>query len=134
MKQLNVRDETHKLGRELSLKTGKSLLDVVKEALEQYEQSLRVVDEDDIVNKYLNETASVIVERLCMVLPEVLREEVPKVVEATVRELRRLQEELREQQAKELERLLLEAEAEDDLPVVSYQEAYEPEADSVEAD
>ena len=132
MKQFNVHDVTHKLGRLLSLQTGKSIMAVVDEALEMYERSLKESgEEDELVDRLLNEAAAAIAERLCIVVPEVLREEVPRVVESTVRELHRLQEEMRQQQAKELEQVLRESTPEapeDDLEEVTYEEIYGPDA------
>lgn len=133
MKQFNVRDETHALGRDLSHKTGRSIIIVVQEALEQYERSLRGGnEEDELISRLLDEAAAAITERLCVVIPAALRVVVPTVVEAAVVELRRVQEELREQQAKELEEILRESTPEapeDDLRVVSYEELYGEEQD-----
>ena len=116
MKQLNVRDETHLLGKVLSAKSGKSLLDVVEEALRLYNKKLEA---DESESDLLQRAASVIDERMCRIVHE-------EVVSA-MDEVTRLQEEMREQQAKELNRLLLEATPEapaDDLKEVAYEEMY----------
>lgn len=124
MKQFNVRDETHLLGRELSVRSGKNLLTVVHEALELFEKSLEESGgEDELVDRFLSEAASTIVERTGKVLTIILHEEVPKAVEEATVELRRRQEELREQQAEELEQILKEVTPEapeDDLEEVPF--------------
>lgn len=118
MKQFNVRDGTHKLGRELSLRTGKSILDVVQEALEVYEKKLVGPEEERGI---LLRAVTVIDERMC--------EAVHEGVLSTIDEVLRLQEELREQQAKEMEQLLAETSTgedgdRDDLEEVPYEEIY----------
>lgn len=122
MKQFNVRDDTHALGRSLSYETNKSLIVVVQEAMEMYEKSLKVKEdenenEDALANRLLNEAASVIVARICITISEVVREEVPKAVGEMIAKLQ-------EERAKESERqaqLLRESEA---LPLASYEEVY----------
>ena len=116
MKQFNVREETHKLGRLLSLKTGKSVIVVVQEALELYEKKL---DGSEVESNLLQRAADVIVKRMS----RVVREEVP----FAIGEFERLQEEMRQQQAKELEQALRESTPEapeDDLEEVTYEEIY----------
>lgn len=129
MKQFNVRDETHRLGRELSIRTGKSLLNVISEALLLYRDKLeKEGGEDQLIDRFLREASSVIVERLCIVIPEALSTEVPKIVEATVEKLRKVQEEIEERQLRELSQLAIEptlAEAEaKPLRDASYEETY----------
>lgn len=120
MKQFNVRDETHALGRQLSYETGKSLIVVVQEAMELYEKSLgeaKVEDTDEMVTRLLSEAASVIVERLCVVIPGVLREEATKAIDGAVGKLY-------EERAKESEKQAQLLRKSEDLPVVPYEEAY----------
>lgn len=116
MKQFNVYDETHKLGRELSLRTGKSLLIVVSEALKLYRDKIEgSVKENDLLLR----AVTVIEERMCLVVHEEVSHAIDEVV--------RLQEEMREKRAKELEQLLREATPEapeDDLKEVPYEELY----------
>jgi len=116
MKQFNVRDVTHVLGKLLSLQTGKSVLDVVHEALEMYQRNFENNEQE---SEILQRAVAVIDERMC----QVVHEEVAHAMD----ELSRLQEEVREQRAKELEQLLRETTPEapeDDLEVVQYKEAY----------
>jgi len=130
MKQFNVRDETHQLGRELSCKTGKCLLDVVQEALSLYQDKLEPSQDDKLVNRFLQEAAEELTTKMCETLTaatvkmsrvieeahvsihKVVRVEVPLVVEATAERLREAQEVLEAEQLRELEQLLAEAEAE----------------------
>jgi len=129
MKQFNVREETHKLGRLLSLQTQKSILDIVHEALELYQKSREGhAEEDDLVSRCLNEAASAITKRMRIVVPVMLDEMILEAVEKATIELRRLQEQVRAEQAKELEELLREtlpkAPDEDDLKEVTEEELY----------
>ena len=111
MKQFNVRDETHRLGRELSLKANRSVLDVVQEALAMYQRKLRGEESGDkLVDKFLREASVVLTERMYAAVSEAVREEVPKIIEATIEKLRVAQEELQAEQLRELEQLLAEAE------------------------
>ena len=121
MKQFNVRDETHKLGRLLGLTTGKSILDVVQEALEMYQASL---EGNAVENDILQRAAAVIDERMC----RIVHEEVPHAIDEVVR----LQEAVFEEQKQEIEQILkevrpeepTEADEHDDLEEVSYEEFY----------
>lgn len=128
MKQFNVRDDTHKLGRELSHITNKSIIEVVGEALIVYSNRLRESsDENMLVDRFLNEATGEIVEKMRNVMHEKLDEIVQQAVEKAATELLRLQEEVRVEQAKELEQTIRETlpEApEDDLEAKSYEELY----------
>jgi len=135
VKQFNVHDETHQLGKELSLRTGKSLLVLIHEALEKYKKSIEEVKhEDELVSRLLNEAAGVIVKRLCAIVPEVIHKEVPKAVKSAVNKLRRLQAEEFEKQKQEIEQILMsqpleelaegEVDETDDLKVVQYEDLY----------
>lgn len=127
MKQFNVRDETHALGRELSYKTGKSLIVVVQEAMELYSASLEESESDGesmnvLIDRLLREASGVMEEELCAVMCSLVHREVTRAVAVAI-------EKLYEERAKESERqaqLLREA---DDLPVVSYEEAYGSDGD-----
>lgn len=115
MKQFNVRDETHKLGRELSLATGKSLLDVVNEALEMYKKSFEATQREDefsvLTDSFLERASDVWVHRILNTVFDIVHEEVPRAVEVVVKKLRVEQKRIEGQQVAELERLLDEAEA-----------------------
>lgn len=107
MKQFNIHDETHLLGRKLSLETGKSLLVVVKEALELYQRRLGgTVNEDDA---FFQKAMNTLTRLVC----EVIHEEVPKVVT----KVRELQEEARVEHIHELEDLIAEAEVRNETDV-----------------
>ncbi len=117
MKQFNVRDDTHQLGKLLSAQTGKSLLDVVGEALELYEAKF---DGTESENEILLRAVTVIDEHMCKVVHE--------EVLHTMDEVNRLREELRVQQAEELEQLLKETTPKapdiDDLEEVTHEDVY----------
>lgn len=133
MKQFNVHDETHQLGKELSLKMKKSLIDVVQEALVMYRDKFeKEGDDDKLVDRFLREASEGLavtvaavmtgaLTKMAQMLEEaqvtslsIVRTEVPIVIEATVEKLRKAQEELEAEQLRELERLLAEAETERD--------------------
>lgn len=96
MRQINVYPETHQLAKELSLKTGKNMNRVVKEALEAYGQSLS--NSNLLLNKFLEQVTETIVDA---VKQYVIRE-VPVAVEAVAKELLAAEKE-------ELERIALDA-------------------------
>ena len=135
MKQFNVRDDTHELGRELSHTTGKSIIVVVGEALELYALRLKEGDSDEedmLIKKLLQEATGVMEEELCAVMCSLVHREVTRAVEDVVAKLRKRQAEVLEEQKLEIELILkearpeepTEADARDNLKEVSYEEFY----------
>ena len=135
MKQFNVRDDTHALGRELSHITGKSIIIVVSEALELYALKLKEGDsdaEDVLIKKLLREATGIMEEELCAVMCSLVHSEVTRAVVNVAMKLRERQEEVFEAQKREVEQILKEAVPEepteadehDDLEEVSYEEFY----------
>lgn len=128
MKQFNVRDETHALGRKLSYETDKSLIDVVSEAMEMYEESLEATDteqrdEDRMIDNVLQQIA----DKLEVVLCSSMRAEIAAgVLDAT-----RLMLAERAKESTRLAQLLRKSE---DLPEMSHEEAYGTDTDSAGVD
>lgn len=109
MRQVNVRDETHQLVRELSLKADKSILDVVQDALLLYQDKLEEKSDDDkLIGRLLREAVSVIVEGVHAKIIVI----VPEAVEVVAEKLRKERERVENEKLRELQQALVEAEAE----------------------
>lgn len=134
MKQFNVRDDTHALGRELSFATGKSIIVVVSEALELYALKIKEGDSDEedvLIKKLLHEATGLMEEELCAVMCSLVHREVTRAVTNAAMKLRERQEEMQEKQKREIEQILKEARPEEptaadtnDLQVIPYTELY----------
>lgn len=89
MRTISVYPETHRLAKELSLSTDKSMHKVVAEALLEYQQQLSG-SRNLMLNRFLQQVPKAVEEELKLVLVK----EIPKAVREVV-------EEIREQQVKE---------------------------------
>lgn len=118
MKQFNVKDDTHALGKALSYETHKSLIVVVEEALEMYDRSLKEGgsegwSEDVLIGKLLRRAADVIARGLC----ETMSDAIPQAVTEAIGTLLVA----RAEESAKRAQLLRESE---DLPVLSHEEVY----------
>jgi len=107
MTQINVHPDTHKLVKELSYKTGKSVHQVAREAFIEYQQSMS--GENRLLSKFLERVTETIVDAM----KQYVIREVPVAVKAVVKELLAAQEEVSAKAACEAERVLEQADIEE---------------------
>lgn len=128
MKQLNVRDETHHLCKMLSVKTNKSVIVIIQEALELYREGCRELsDTESLIGRLLKEVGHTIEEAVASAAAI----EIPIIVKQAIEKIYKERKALDDQLAK----LAAEAADEegDDLTVVDHDEFYSTETDDQEA-
>ena len=100
MAQINVHSETHKLVKELSYKTSKSIHQVAQEAFELYQQSMQ--SDNVLLDKFLAQVAETIVGAV----QTYMREEVPVIVDHVRAQLSKAQTEEAKKAAQEAEQVI----------------------------
>lgn len=116
MKQVNVRDETHQLCRQLSLKTGKSILNVIQGALILYQDKFEEKSaEDKLVDRLLREVSEHIHATVIDAVDGVVCKELPIAIEAAAKILYEAQAKIVAQEQRELTAAFTEATAEEEI-------------------